>query len=278
MIGIATCVALPEPDHDESHLLAAAACAGVVARMAAWDDPSVDWTRFAAVVIRSTWNYVHHLDAFLRWLDDVARVTTVVNPAPVVRWNAHKRYLVELAARGLPVVPTTIIERGTDGRGLLDEAFASSSTLVIKPAVSAGSFATIRASVDDRARALAHLATHAPARDLLLQPYLPSVETTGERCLVWIDGAFTHAVRKRARFAGDAEGTSAVAIEPDERRTAERILRACPGPLRYARVDLARDASGEPRLMELELIEPSLFLRDEPAAMARLVAMLASLV
>jgi hypothetical protein len=273
MIAIATCLDLPHPDEDEPHLLAALAAAGVDARVAAWDDAAVDWARFDAVVIRSTWNYVPALDAFLTWTDAVERVTPLVNPAPVVRWNAHKRYLVELGDRGLPVVPTRIVDRGHEWGRALDEAFAASTEVVIKPAVSAGSFATIRVRSDERPRAIEHLAAHVPERDMMLQPFLRSVETTGERCLVWIDGAFTHAVRKRARFAGDEASITPVAIEADERATAERVLRAAPPGIRYARVDLARDEHGEPQLMELELIEPALFLADSPAGMQRFVAL-----
>ena len=107
---------------------------------------------------------------------------------------------------------------------------------------------------------------------MLVQPYQPAVETTGERCLVWLDGAYTHAVRKTARFLGDEErvGNQAVPIAPDERALAERVLAAAPGPLLYARVDLVRDGDGRPRLMELELIEPSLFFDQAPGSAERL--------
>ena len=152
---------------------------------------------------------------------------------------------------------------------------------MIKPAVSAGSFRTLRVRRAELERGQAHLDLVLADQDALVQPYLPSVEDYGERALVWIDGALTHAVRKSARFSGDPQRVSdAVAIAPDEAALAERILARLPdvanlpdpAPLLYARIDLARDAGGRPCLMELELIEPSLFLTRSPQALARLAA------
>lgn len=276
MIALATCLNLPEPDLDQPHLDGALVRAGVDARLVAWDDPSVDWAAFRAVVIRSTWDYFHRASDFERWADAVASVTRLANPAPVVRWNAHKRYMLQLEAAGVPVVPTAILPAGSpNGRQVVADALARWPVVVIKPAVSAGSFATVR--VADEEAGAAHLAAHLGGRDLLVQPYMDGVDGSGERCLVWIDGAFTHAVRKRARFADDHEDTAVVPIEADERALAERVLACAPGPLLYARVDLVRDGEGRPRLMELELIEPSLFLRHQPSAADRLAACLAHL-
>jgi hypothetical protein len=206
----------------------------------------------------------------------------------VVRWNSHKGYLTELARAGLAVVPTRLVRRGQAAGGGADlTALAAAwDQVVIKPAVSAGSFRTLRVGRADRARGQAHLDLVCADQDALVQPYLSSVEGYGERALVWIDGALTHAVRKSARFAGDPQRVSdAVAIAPDEAALAERILAhvqaagpgqvgstPAPAPLLYARVDLARDADGRPCLMELELIEPSLFLTRSPEALARLAA------
>jgi hypothetical protein len=109
-------------------------------------------------------------------------------------------------------------------------------------------------------------------RDALVQPYLPSVETHGERALVWIDGHFTHAVRKTPRWSGENESVSdALAVEPDERALGELALAPLASRLLYARVDVARDERGEPLLMELELIEPSLFLAQHASALSRFV-------
>src|SRR5262245_39489490 len=111
-LRIATCRPLPELDPDEAPLLAALAALGVRARMAAWDDPQEDWDAAVPTVLRSTWDYVHRVDQFLAWVDRVARAAPVWNPPTILRWNAHKFYLRELAAADFPIVPTAFLTRG----------------------------------------------------------------------------------------------------------------------------------------------------------------------
>ena len=286
-VFIASASQLPRVDEDDAPLRAALAAAGVAAATRAWDDPTVDWGAARACVVRSTWNYVRHCDAFLDWAARCAAATQLWNPLPVVRWNSHKGYLGELGRAGLPVVPTRLCLRGQPGAAGSDLAALAAGwdQVVIKPAISAGSFRTLRIGPHELDRGQQHLDLVRSEQDALVQPYLSSVEDYGERALVWIDGALTHAVRKSPRFAGDAQRVSgAVAIAPDEAALAERILAhvsaqrgwPAPAPLLYARVDLARDADGRPCLMELELIEPSLFLTRCPEALARLAAAIAA--
>jgi glutathione synthase/RimK-type ligase-like ATP-grasp enzyme len=174
----------------------------------------------------------------------------------------------------LPVVPTRLVP--ARGAADLAQLVRDWDEVVVKPAVSAGSVGTRRIARADVATAgQAHLdQLLAAGHDVLVQPFLTSVESYGERALVWIDGALTHAVRKSPRFAGEQQRISeAVPIAPDEAALAESILAAVVRqPLLYARVDLARDERGRPCVMELELIEPSLFLDRSPAALARLAA------
>ncbi len=286
MLRIATCRPLPEPDPDENLLLAALAARGVAARMVAWDDTGESWEN-GATLIRSTWDYVHHLDQFLRWIDRAAR-GLLWNPAAVLRDNVHKSYLLRLAAAGVAVTPTVLATRGSR-RSLSDVVTAARwDDVVVKPAVGAGSFATHRlqdvSSPESRRLFDELLARH----DMLIQPYLDSVEGHGERALVWIDGAFTHAVRKTPRFAADVEVVSeALPIAADERAVAEHALAAALAgagggagvdihDLLYARVDVARDARGRVVVMELELVEPSLFLLQSPPALERFVTAIAA--
>ena len=143
--------------------------------------------------------------------------------------------------------------------------------VVIKPAVGAGSFEThrLRADVPDCSEPFSNLCAE---RDVLIQPYLPSVEGHGERALVWIDGEFTHAVRKSPRFADGAESVSeALPISSAELALGHAALSDVADRLLYARVDVAPGLDGAPVLMELELIEPSLFLLQNPRALQRLV-------
>jgi glutathione synthase/RimK-type ligase-like ATP-grasp enzyme len=273
-VAIVTGSILPEPDVDEPLLLAALRSRGVEASVAAWDDDGVDWAAFDLAVVRSSWNYLDDRAAFCAWAERVARVTRLLNPPDVLRWNTDKRYLVELAAREVPVVPTVLVERGTDVALAHLARRHGWDAIVVKPRVSAGSFATRRFDLSSAAdEAQRFLAAHLSHRAMMVQPYLASVETSGERAVVWIDGALSHAVRKTPRFFGaDEHVSAAAAIAPDERLLAERLLEPFASRLLYGRVDVARDRAGSVVLMELELTEPSLFLAQFPAACERLAS------
>jgi glutathione synthase/RimK-type ligase-like ATP-grasp enzyme len=262
---LASATVLVDPDEDDAPLHAALAAAGVRAVTRAWDDPTVDWAAARMVVLRSTWNYLHHHAQFLAWADRVSAETRLWNPAPVVRWNSHKGYLLELAARGVPIVPTKLVRRGE--RVSLRDLAGDWEQVVVKPAVGAGSWGTIRVGQGELDQGQAHLDALIAERDMLVQPYFRSVHDHGERAVIWIDGQFTHEVRKAPRFSGDEEEISAgQPVGAPERAVAEAVLAAAPQPLLYARIDLARDQSGRPHLMELELIEPSLFFFKHPPA------------
>jgi hypothetical protein len=274
-VALVTCRDLPELDPDDRPLAAALSERGLTVAVVAWDDPAFDWSATGLALLRNPWDYFHRLDEFLAWAARVEQVTRLENPLAVVRWNLHKGYLVELAARGAPVVPTALVRRGER----LDLATRAAGEgwrgVVVKPAVSADSWETHVVPAADLATAQAHLDRLAAARDVVVQPFLDAVETEGERCLVFLEGRYSHAVRKNpitrgGRWAGLPEG-SPVAAAPDELAAAERVLAAAGlGPLLYARVDLVRDAAGAPRLLELELAEPTLFLADAPAGLTRL--------
>lgn len=275
-VALVTCRLLPEPDADQELLLYACRARGLDAELAAWDDPSVAWERFELAVLRSTWNYHLAPDRFASWLGRAATATRILNPPDVVRGNLHKRYLVELAMAGLPVVPTALLTRGS-GRRLADVLDTHGwGDVVIKPAISAASRDTVRVGAGAHHVGEAHLAGLVEREDTLVQAYQPAVEEHGERALVWIDGAFTHAVRKSPRFSADAESVSeALPISPAELALGRRALASYTDELLYARVDVVPAADGSPRIMELELIEPSLFLRQAPAALERLVRAIA---
>jgi len=203
----------------------------------------------------------------------------------VVHGNLHKRYLLELAARGVPVVPTTLVERGQtcelaaigeagSGQEASSAGSSGAPSIVIKPEIGAASMATRRFAPGDPA-ALAHLAAITADGAALVQPYVASVDGYGERALVWIDGALSHAVRKAPRLAGDDEHVDGpYPIADDERAVAEAALAPIADRILYGRVDLARDATGRPMVMELELIEPSLYFLYGPGSADRFAAAL----
>ena len=264
-LRVATCLKLPEPDADEAPLAAALSAGGFDAQLVAWDDPAADWDAPIPTIIRSTWNYALDVDRFLAWIDRVARSAPLFNPPEVISGNLHKRYLLELAARGVPVVPTTLVERG-------EACELPEGRIVIKPEVGAGSLgAKVFASGrEDAARA--HLASLTVSGAALVQPYVASVEGYGERSIVLIDGELSHAIRKSPRFAGDSEKIDGPFPIAEEEHAVAMAALAPYGDLLYGRVDLARDDAGRPMVMELELVEPSLFFGRGPGSAVRYVA------
>jgi len=267
---LATCRELPEPDPDDRLLLAALTKRGIEARYAAWDDPGERW-QSDLIVLRSTWNYYLRPTEFLEWAEYAGRAARLWNPLAVIFWNHDKRYLMELERSGVPIVPTERLERGATKS--LEHVMQKRRwhDVVIKPAISAASYRTRRFNSGSMNEGNEHLFDLLKTGDALVQEYMPAVEHHGERSLVWIDGVFTHAVRKSPRLAGGDEAVSeAVTIDAKEWEVGDAALTSFPpGKLLYARVDVVTDPSGRPRVMELELIEPSLFFLQFPAALER---------
>jgi glutathione synthase/RimK-type ligase-like ATP-grasp enzyme len=267
-----TCKVLPEPDVDESLLMHALTDAGLQPTLVAWEDESVDWSTFEVAVLRSPWNYINHLDAFLDWAVRAGAQTHLFNPVEVVQWNTHKGYLRDLARRGVPVVPTAWLGVGEEldlGDLMADRGW---DDVVVKPVVGAGSFMTERITDPTTPVTQQFWRTLCADREAMVQPYLTSVEGYGERSLIWIDGELTHSVRKSPRLGDAQENVSeALPIAHVERELAEAVIADIPQSLLYARIDLIRDEHDQPLLAELELVEPSLFLMQEPAALKRLV-------
>ncbi|AHG93668.1 hypothetical protein J421_6133 (plasmid) [Gemmatirosa kalamazoonensis] len=265
-VALATSAAYPELAPDDRLLLAPLARRDVRAEPVVWDDPTVRWTDYGAVVVRSCWDYHLRADAFARWIDRLEGAGVPLwNPPRVLRWNADKRYLRDLARDGVPTVPTRWADGST--RESLAELLASSgwADAVVKPAVSASAFRTWRVSARD---ALAHesefRATLA-AGPALVQPFVRAVVGEGEWSLVFLGGAYSHAALKRPR-AGDfrvqqEHGGSSVRAEPAASVIAQAasIVARYAADCLYARVDGVVD-DGAFRLMELELVEPHLFL------------------
>jgi glutathione synthase/RimK-type ligase-like ATP-grasp enzyme len=283
-IALITAAAARNLDEDLAPLDAALRAGGVAPSIVDWDDETVDWPAFDLAVLRSTWDYSQRLPAFLHWVDRVSPLTTLANPREVVRWNTDKHYLAHLANAGVPVVPSTFAEPGEDARAALDAFLASSSgEFVVKPSIGAGSRDAQRYGRDERDTALAHATRLLDAgRSVLLQPYLGRVDAHGETALIFFAGTFSHAIRKgpllkrgegptRALFA--AEHITPRTPSAAEIAVAERTLAAMPfGALLYARVDLIHDDDGAPRVLELELTEPSLFFEHAPGSADRFAA------
>lgn len=267
-IALATCRILPEPDVDEPILLEALTRAGMEPELAAWDDPAVDWSRFDACVVRSTWNYYEAPADFAGWIKRVDRQTRLINPAQAMLGNIDKRYLLDLAAAGVSIVPTVIFEQGNPATGI--DAFEG-QPVVVKPIISAGSWRTKRFTPQEFPEGLTFLNENLEEIAMMIQLYMPSVEHRGESSWAWIDGEITHGVRKSARFDNGYEDVSEAVFPTDEDRAlCANIMRHAPADLTYARIDLIQH-EGDWLLSELELLEPSLFLKQNPQATDRLV-------
>lgn len=253
---------------DTGLLVAALAEQGVQAEVRFWDEPCA-WSEVPLVVLRTPWDYVHRLDEFLAWVGDVERRTRLLNPPAVVRWNSHKRYLLHLAERGVPILPTQLLSRAA-GLGTLP---AVTGELVVKPAVGVGAIGARRGQGDDPAL-VEHVEVLLAAGDVLVQPFAPDVTVQGEVSLIYFEGVFSHAVRKHPaagdyRVQDDYGGT----VHPykptaSELEVATAALAVTPEPTTYARVDLIQ-FEARPAVMELEVIEPELFLRHAPGSAER---------
>lgn len=292
-LALATAIAAAGRDDDLAPLLDACAAAGLQVQARAWDDPSVSWGRFDAVLLRSTWDYTRRLREFLDWCARVSARTRLLNPLPVVGWNVDKHYLADLAARGVPVVPGAFVEPEQDPLPALQAFLAAhphAAEFVVKPAVGAGARDVQRYAREQEFAAANHLGRLLEAeRSALLQPYLPAVDRDGETGLVFLAGEFSHAIRKHAQLQRDRPSEALFAPErieprtprPDELALALQALAAAGAalrmraPLAYARVDLLRGDDGQPRLLELELCEPSLFLAQAPGSAERFARALA---
>lgn len=262
-IALATWSKLPDLAESDRALQGALTERGADALATVWDAPR-DWTAFDAVVIRSCWDYHRRHDEFLRWIAALENAgVRVMNSPRVIRWNSHKGYLDELAEQGIPVVPTISATHTTVSSAVDEARRLGWRKLVVKPAVSASAEGVM--ILDDE--------TSEPGRlvdgDYLVQPFIDELSDAGEIDLVYLGDQLSHAVRRGPRHAPTS--ISLAELPVPVRAVAERVLTAIPDRPVYARIDLVVHR-GEPLLMEVELIEPDLFLTLAPHSATRLAA------
>ncbi|WP_181806664.1 ATP-grasp domain-containing protein [Streptomyces shenzhenensis] len=274
----------PSRDRDLPVLLRALAEAGAEAVARPWDDPETRWGGYDLVVIRSTWDYTWRADEFVSWVEKAGKATRIANPPQVVRWNTDKRYLGDLAAAGVPVVPTRYLAPGEPA----GPALPADRDFVVKPVFGAGARFAARYTPAEHGTALRHLARmHEEGLTAMVQPYVSGIDVSGERALQFVGGRLLHASRKRAVLTPGTAYDAAKVAHPDlepwtpapaELAVAERALAAVPEApeLLYARVDLVDGEDGQPQVMELELVEPNLFLFLHPGSVAAVAAAILS--
>ena len=274
-------------------LCQALAALGIEASTRVWTDPEIRWDEFDLVLANGAWDHIHRSVEFLDWIGRVAASgTTLVNAPDVLRWNLDKRYLAALAGAGVATVPTTWLtpEQNPDVR----ELRLPPVEFVVKPSVSGGAFQTARyRTADGDAAARAHIRSLLEGgRTVMIQPYQQDVDQHGEASLVFLGRSYSHAITKgpvlRAGVGPQVHlfaQQEIRALEPTgaQQEAARLALTAVgrllgPNPTTYARVDLVELADGIPAVLELELLDPALFLETQPAAATRFAQVLRNLI
>jgi hypothetical protein len=274
-VALVTCAAYPNLYEDDLLLARALEQLGISPIPATWSDAAVDWTSFAALVIRTPWDYFERAAEFRAWLD--ARIVSGVlmcNAGDILDWNYDKRYLQDLEAAGVSLVPTVCIGRGEQADVAALASARGWNEIVVKPTISGGAYRTYRFLVDEAAAYTKEIDDTLADRGVLVQPFLPEILSGGELSLLFFDGVYSHAVCKRPRL-GDYRvqfqfggTTESVELEPALVEQARACVLAAPSLPVYARVDgVVKD--DQFLLMELEVFEPLMFLASHPEAPGR---------
>jgi glutathione synthase/RimK-type ligase-like ATP-grasp enzyme len=257
---------------DDQLLSAALSARGLSSVRVDWSRPDVDWSRFRCSVFRTTWDYFDRFDEFTTWLARAERQTTLCNAPPIIRWNMDKHYLADLEAKGVPIVPCRFVERGSEETllGLIESTGWEDA--ILKPCVSGGARHTYRVHRGNAGDVEPILRQLLPHKAFILQPFQDDIVRTGEDTLMVLNGRYTHAVRKVAKQGDfrvqDDHGGTVHNYEPtrEQMELAERAMALCEPAPAYGRVDMVRDNEGRHAIMEVELIEPELWLRHHPPA------------
>lgn len=268
--------------HDDRLLAEALETHGLTAERVDWSDASVDWASYRLAVFRTTWDYFDRFPEFTAWLRRAEREVRFVNAAQTVWWNLDKHYLGDLERRGVAIVPSVYVEAGSGETlpALLQRSGWDEG--VLKPCVSGAARHTYRLNAANAAELQERLAPVMAQEAFLYQPFVRDIQVGGERSLMVLGGVATHAVQKVPKAGDfrvqDDHGGTWSPYEPTaaEIAFAQRAVAAVDPRPQYARVDIVRGNDGALQLMELELIEPELWLRSKPEAAARFAAAIAA--
>jgi glutathione synthase/RimK-type ligase-like ATP-grasp enzyme len=272
-IALVTATNMPKPDSELDVLTEALEIKGLTPKILAWDAADEPWREYDLVLIKSPWDYFGRHEEFLNWVTTVSQQTRLHNAAEIIRWNVDKRYLLDLESAQVPIIPTVYVAAREKNLEKVLNNFGDGE-IVIKPAVSIGANGALRVRASDQA-ALRHLSSLVQDGNVLVQPFIESVLDEGEVSLLYFNGNYSHAVRKRARkgdyrvqdhHGGSVEPHTPTGIEKEVARSA---LNVAPKVPLLARVDLVSIA-GLPHIIELELIEPAMFLESDADACSRL--------
>jgi hypothetical protein len=274
-IALVTYRDLPQLTSEDQLLCSFLQTLGVKTQAIIWDAPDVAWDTYQAVVVRSCWDYHLHPSSFISWLRHLERLQIPLwNPAPILHWNLHKTYLRDLQTQGVAIPPTCWLKRGSQAELATIFADYGWKEAVIKPAISATAYHTWRTTREQARQDQERFAARLQGSDMLVQQFMDPVVTHGEWSFIFFQKQYSHAVLKKAqpgdfRVQDDFGGTVEV-VSPSMAliEQAQQIINCIKDPLLFARVD-GIELDGRLVLMELELIEPFLFLQSNPHAAER---------
>jgi glutathione synthase/RimK-type ligase-like ATP-grasp enzyme len=266
-VALITGAEMAKPDPESHLLIHELGLLGITSELISWR-ASLDWSLFDLVIIRTPWDYFLHLEEFLSWVEDVEKVTKVLNSSRILRWNSHKKYLKELSSFGVPTVPTVWVTKNQQCADLIDSI--EWPIVVVKPAVSIGAIGALKGHSQNNL-VKQHLEEEVKKGDVMIQPFLESVADFGELSLVYFNGVYSHSILKKPQQGDyrvqDAYGGTNAVYEPEieAQKIGDQVLSYLPDFSLYARVDLVK-YQNQWLLMELEAIEPELFLPIAPHA------------
>lgn len=255
---------------------------GVHVDVISWHAIDIDWSQYDAVIVRSTWDYQEHADAFIDKLIEITKHDTVlINPLSLMQWNISKRYLQILQTQGITIIPSVFFDSVAISDIYAQFAYFDTQEIIIKPLISANSDNTFRLDHTNLMAQAGPLSNIFSTTPCVIQPFLDSVINEGEYSLFYFNGEYSHTIRKVPK-SGDfrvqeEHGGELITVIPDERQlsAAAKVLAALPEKSLYARVDLIRNPRAQKddiwQLMEVELIEPSLYFNMDEASPERFV-------
>ena len=244
---------------------------GFDASAVAWDDKRVDWKKFDCIILRSCWNYHYRYTEFLAWLSFLESIkVTTLNPLSVIRWNSHKRYLKDLDRKGVSTIPTMWVKKGTSVNLQKVASEAGWTDVVIKPCVGASAYEVFLSRHNEHDKTQSTFNTLTGKGDVMIQPLAQEGMTEGEYSFIFIGGIYSHTVLKlpkKDEFRSNYNGNTLTLTHPHQKliNQAKHVLSAIQTDTLYARID-GINQNGRLILMELELIEPSLFFDMYPTS------------
>ncbi|MFQ3174951.1 MAG: glutathione synthase/RimK-type ligase-like ATP-grasp enzyme [Flavobacterium sp.] len=282
-IAILTCEKLPQLTPEDQLLIPALAKSNIEATAVIWDSKSVNWSDFDYLIFRNTWDYFEKEVEFNLWLHQIEQLgIKTLNSIEIIKKNKHKFYLREMEKQGIKILPTIFIDK-TDLLDLDKIMPAHWKKAVIKPAFSAGSYQTEVFDLEDLQKTNTDYKNIASEKELLLQEFMPEIQTFGETSFIFFNKKFSHAVNKKP-IAGDFRiqvqfGGQYTLVHPNATliEKAQQIVNTFNGELLYARVD-GIVIDNELHLMEVECIEPDLYFNLSEGSLQRFVSAIVDLI